>query len=51
VYLAGSLRSTGITPLRRYYEPRRLPAGAAQAVMSSRLALGVVPTSPGLPGS
>src|SRR5262249_41644425 len=24
-YLAGPLRSRGITPLRRYYEPRRLP--------------------------
>ena len=24
-YLMGSLRSTGVTPLPRYYEPRRLP--------------------------
>jgi hypothetical protein len=34
-YLAGSLRSTGITPLPRYYEPRRLPAGAVRTVMRS----------------
>lgn len=50
-YLAGSLGSTGITPLPRYYEPRRLPARAARTVMSSRPALGARPTPPGLPGS
>ena len=50
-YLAGSLGSTGVTPLPRYYEPRRLPARAARTVMSSRPALGARPTPPGLPGS
>jgi hypothetical protein len=35
-YLAGSLRSTDITPLRRYYEPRRLPTRAGRTVMDSR---------------
>ena len=50
-YLVRPLRSTGITLLPRYCGPRRLPAGAAQTVMSSRLALGAVPTPPGLPGS
>ena len=34
-YLAGSLRSTGVTPLPRYYEPRRLPTRAARKVMLS----------------
>ena len=48
---AGLLRSTGITPLPRYYEPRRLPTGAAHGVMVSPAALGVRPTPPGLPGS
>jgi hypothetical protein len=45
------LGSTGITPLPRYYEPVRLPAGAARAVMDSSAALRSRPrTSPGLPG-
>ena len=35
-YLAGLLRSTGITPFPRYYEPRRLPTRAGRAVMYSR---------------
>ena len=48
---AGPLRSTGVTPLPRYYEPRRPPAGADHAVMLSRAALGLPPTPPGLPGS
>src|SRR5262249_33479071 len=34
-YLAGLLGSAGITPLRRYYEPRRLPTRARRAVMLS----------------
>ena len=38
-YLAGPLRSTDITPLRRYYAPRRLPTRAAETVMLSRPAL------------
>ena len=38
-YLAGPLRSTGITPLHRYYAPRRLPTRAAETVMLSRPAL------------
>ena len=38
-YLAGSLRSTDITPLPGYYEPRRLPTRSNQAVMVSRLLL------------
>src|ERR1019366_4010527 len=34
-YLAGSLRSTDVTPLPRYYEPRRLPTEAEPRVMPS----------------
>ena len=34
--LVGPLRSTGITPLPRYYEPRRLPTRTGRAVMLSR---------------
>jgi hypothetical protein len=34
--LAGPLRSTGITPLPRYYAPRRLPTRAVRTVMISR---------------
>ena len=37
---AGPLRSTGVTPLPRYYGPRRPPAGAGHAVMLSRLPFG-----------
>ena len=48
---AGLLRSTGITPLPRYYEPLRLPTGAAHAVMFSHATLGQQPAPPGLPGS
>ena len=33
--LAGALRSTGVTPLQRYYGPLRLPIGR-HAVMVSR---------------
>jgi hypothetical protein len=33
---AGPVRSTGITRLRHYYEPRRLPNEAARPVMDSR---------------
>ncbi len=38
--LAGPLRSADITPLRRYYAPRRLPTRASPAVMHSRRELG-----------
>jgi hypothetical protein len=34
--LAGPLRSTGITPLPRYYAPRRLPTRAMRPVMRSQ---------------
>jgi hypothetical protein len=55
MYLAGLLRSTGITPPRRYYEPRRLPTRADRTVMPSRPPLnatwvGAFSRS-GLPGS
>ena len=48
-YLAGPLRSTGITPLHRYYAPRRLPTRAAETVMLSRPALGHVVHPDGSP--
>src|SRR5207237_695084 len=50
-YLAGSLRSTDITPLRRYYEPRRLPTRAKRKVMHSLSPLHYECTRSGLPGS
>src|SRR6266550_3744261 len=33
------LRSTGVTPLRRYYEPVRLPGRGRRTVMDCRTAL------------
>ena len=48
-YLAGSLRSTDITPLPRYYEPRRLPIQAGQTVMDSRPPLNARPQTSALP--
>ena len=39
--LAGPLRSTGITPLPRYYAPRRLPIRTVRTVMFSRSPLGL----------
>ena len=50
-YLAGPLRSTDITPLHRYYEPRRLPTRAAPPVMHSQRTLSNTLTRSGLPGS
>ena len=50
-YLAGPLRSTDVTPLPRYYAPRRLPTRASPAVMHSRKELGSAPARSGLPGS
>jgi len=50
-YLARPLRSTGVTLLPRYYEPRRLPTGAGSAVMSSHGPLDPKSTPSGLPGS
>ena len=51
MYPAGPLRSTGITPLQHYYEPRRLPASVARAVIDSRPASIQRTTLPGLPSS
>jgi hypothetical protein len=50
-YLAGPLRSTAITPLPRYYEPRRLPTRAVRQVMDSLTPLDTASTRSGLPGS
>jgi len=43
------LRSTGVTPLPRYYEPVRLPTAAAHRVMSSPVALGFTARRAGSP--
>jgi hypothetical protein len=43
------LRSTGVTPLPRYYEPLRLPFGAACRVMDSPAALRARPHPVGSP--
>ena len=41
------LRSTGITPLHRYYEPVRLPHTRADVVMFSHVRLGHMPSRRG----